>query len=383
MNPKFKKLIKFIITLFILIWIWFWFFYVNNLNYTKLRQIKINQINHPENLPTSEFAKATAFWFENTKADLYWLETIQYIGWNALSSAYKKYLYAILDLTTDLNPYFLHPYKIWMLLLPEYNSRYEDLEKDEQLEYVNQWIKLWLKWMENFCDLEKIDLILKEDDLQKIWTQDKYKNPCKSYEIPYYLAYIHYFYLKDNIKASNYYKIASANTDSVEWAKILSAIMRGKWWDREKAFLMFLNIWKNLDTSEDKVCSKFTDILQNQIWFTIFQKKNLDPKLIKYASTSRDKIFPKYDPENDNLKTDTECSNYVNKATRELNLYYIEEANKKFKQDTWDNAKNAKILFDKWYIKYLPVDYQQEKDYWIIYEYNSETDHFDYEMGNY
>jgi len=70
--------------------------------------------------------------------------------------------------------------------------------------------------MKNFCDLEKIGLIKKEDDLQKIWTEEKYKNPCKYYEIPYYLAYINYFYLKDNIAASNYYKITSAHTDSVE-----------------------------------------------------------------------------------------------------------------------------------------------------------------------
>ena len=390
MNPKLKKIIKIIFTTLILIWIWYSFLYVNSKNYTKFREIKLNQINHPEWLPTTGFAKATSVWFDNSRADIFWLETIQYIGWNAVSSAYKKYLYRILNLVTDLNPYFLHPYKIWMLLLPEYNGRYEDLEKKEQLEYVNQWIKLWLKGMKNFCKAKdkdwnlKIDLILKEDNLQKIWSEEKYKNPCTSYEIPYYLAYIYYFYIKDNIAASNYYKIASAHTDSVEWAKILSAIMRWKGWDREKAFLMFLNIWKNLDSSEDQVCSKFSDILQNQVWFKIFQEKNLDSNLIKYANNSREKLFWEISTDDSSLKLDTECPNYINKATRELNLHYVEQANLKYKsENSWENAKNAKILFDSGYIKYLPIDYQQEKDYWIIYAYNSETWFFDYEMGNY
>jgi hypothetical protein len=83
--------------------------------------------------------------------------------------------------------------------------------------------------MRNFCDNDKINLIQKEDDLQKIWSKkDKnpYKNPCKSYKIPYYLAYVYYFHLKNPKIASDYYKIASANTDSVEGARILAAIMR-------------------------------------------------------------------------------------------------------------------------------------------------------------
>ena len=383
MNPKLKKLMKIIIILLILISIFSWFFYVNSLNYKKIREIKLKQVNHPEWLPTSEFAKATAFWFDNTKADIYWLETIQYVGSNALSSAYKKYLYKILNLVTDLNPYFLHPYKLGMLLLPDYNPRYEDLNEDQKLEYIKQAESLWLKWMKNFCDLKKVEAIKKQDDLQKIWTDEKYKNPCKTYEVPYYLAYIYYFYLKDPKKASDYYKIASANSDSVNWAKILAAIMKWKGWDREKSFLMFLNIWKSLDTSKDKVCSNFADILQNQIWFKIFRENKLDSNLIKYASDSREKLFWKYDEDKDDLKSDSDCENYINKAIRELNLYYVEQANKKYLKDTWKNAKNAKELYDKWYIKYLPTDYQQGEDYWIIYEYDDELVHFDYNMGKY
>ena len=70
----------------------------------------------------------------------------------------------------------------------------------------------------------------------------------------------------------------------------------------------------------------------------------------------------------------------MNKSVREINLYYIEQANKKYFKDKWVNAKNAKILFDKWYIDYLPVDFQKSWDNLIIYQFNEDTWNFDYEL---
>jgi hypothetical protein len=69
--------------------------------------------------------------------------------------------------------------------------------------------------MKNFCDKSKIELIKKEDDLHKLWSEEKYSDPCSSYKIPYLLAYVYYFHLNDPAIASDYYKIASVNTDSV------------------------------------------------------------------------------------------------------------------------------------------------------------------------
>jgi hypothetical protein len=53
------------------------------------------------------------------------LKTIQYIGSNAVSAEYKKYLYSMINLITDLSPDFEKPYVIGESLLPEYNYRYE------------------------------------------------------------------------------------------------------------------------------------------------------------------------------------------------------------------------------------------------------------------
>ncbi len=380
-NTKITKVISFFSVIILLSLSFYYFWIINNKNYKIIKEIKYKQVKHPEFIAKSNFAKITSFWFTNIKADLYRLETIQYIWWNAISSEYKKYLYKMINLITDLNPYFVSPYKIAMLLLPDYNPRYENLTDKEQIKYIKQAEKIWLKWIKNFCDKNKINLILQENNLQKIWSEDKYKNPCKKYIIPYYLAYIYYFYLHNPSKSADYYKIASANTDSLDWAKILAAIMRWKWWDREKAFLMFINMWKTLDTSKNKYCKNFAWELEN-LWYKIFRKKILNYKLIKYINEKRKELFWMWDTQKNYDKN--QCIDYVNKATREINLFYIEQANKKYRKDhNWKNAKNAKILYDDWYIKYLPIDYQQFKDYWIIYFYNKDTKHFDYQNGRY
>jgi len=361
------------------------FYKINFENYKKHIEIKQNFINHPEYLPTKETAQKTAFWFKNLRADLYWLQTVQYIWSNAISSDYKKYLYTIIDLVTELNPYFEHPYIIWSLLLPDYNHRYEDLTIEEQNKYTNQWEELMIKWINNFCNSEKIELIKNEFDLKKIWTSEEYRNPCKTYEVPYYLAYLYYFYKNDPIKASTYYKIASANSDSPDWTKIMAAIMQWKWWDREKSFFMLLNLANFIDP-ENQVCSEFATQLE-QIWIWIFMQKNieLDHNLIKTLEDTRKDVFWDYiTDDEDKILSNTNCNNYINKALRELNLQYIEKADEKYKTDNdWYSSANAKELYDEWYIKFLPTDFQQYEDHWIIYEYNNDTQNYDYTMWNY
>lgn len=381
---KLKKIIKYILIFGIIILMIWWFLVQNDSNYLKLKELQLNTVNHPEYLPTKDFSKLSSFWFESIKADLLWLDAIQYIGWNAISSAYKKYLFVMIDLITDLSPYFENPYAIWMLLLPDYNPRYEDISDDKNLEYVKQAYTIWLKWIKNFCDKSKIELIKKENNLQKLWSEEKYRDPCSSYKIPYLLAYVYYFHLNDPAIASDYYKIASVNTDSVSWAKVLAAIMRWKWWDREKAFLMFLSIWKSFDSGEDLFCSKYAEVLEG-VWFQIFRENKLDSTAIKYVNDSRQDIFGKFDGNKEHdIKTDSECPHYINKSIRELNLHYIESANESFKKDNlWVSAIDAKVLYDENYIDYLPIDFQQYDDYGIIYEYNKETGNFDYNMGNY
>lgn len=379
-----KKINKRLITISLLILVLISFYQINSLNYEKHIKIKQSFIDHPENLPTKETALNSSFGFKNLRADIYWLETIQYIWWNAIWSEYKKYLFSIIDLITELNPYFEHPYSIGQLLLPSYNERYEKLSKEEQQKNIDDAISLWLKWIKNFCDIEKVELIKSESNLQKIWTEEKYKNPCSEYNIPYYLAYVYYYYKKDPEQASHYYKIASAIDWSLSGSKVMAAIMSWKWWDREKSYFMFLNIAKFIE-KKDKQCLTFASDLETA-GAQIFINKvvPLNWEIIKNIEDARQKVLWEFNEEvEEKILSDSQCSNYVNKAVRELNIAYIEIGNKKYEEEKWKPSYDAKQLFNEWYLDYLPVDFQQYDDYWIIYEYNDEIWNYDYSMWTY
>jgi len=205
------------------------FFYgVNASNYIIKKNIDAHLVDHPELIPNKETIQYTSMGFKNLTADLYWLRTIQYIGGNAISEGYKKYLFTMLDLITQLNPYFEEPYNVGQLLLPDNNKDDTKTNPSEENKDIDQSITLSLKGIDNFCDTQKIEEIFSEDDLGKIETEEKYKNPCKTYTIPYYLAYIYYFYKNDGINSSNYYKVVTAQDDAPTSAKVLAAIMQGK-----------------------------------------------------------------------------------------------------------------------------------------------------------
>ncbi len=361
------------------------FFVINKKNYDVHKFLLINKANHPEFIPNSKLAKLTSFWFVKTKADLYWLESIQYIGSNVISADYKRYLYKMLNLITDLDPYFEHPYVIWELLLPDYNPRYEKgtLNEKNQQKNINEWLEIWLKWIKKFCDLEKIKKIEKEYNIKKIQTDKKYKNACKSYRIPFNLAYIYFFYKHDWIKAAKYYKVTASIDWSPSWAPVLAAIMQWKGWDLEKSILMFINMidlnWLNKE--DKKLATSFKQIFN---WI-ISWKIPLNKSTLKLLNNSLKEAFPK-EEEKDNILNKNEWKNYIKKTVRLFNLYYIEKANKKYKKDFWENSKDARELYNKWYLDYFPIDYQQypKKWYWIAYTFNKEINHFDAsEMRNY
>jgi hypothetical protein len=376
---------KIILPLGIIGLILWWFFLLSSYNYKISREIKEKIVRHPEDLPKPHIAKLTSFGFQNVRADWYRLQTIQYIGGNAIWAEYKKYLYRVLELITTLNPYFDRPYTIGQLLLPSYSDRYENLSKEEQERNIKEWEKLGLLGVNRFCDMTKVDAIKKEYNLFKLWNSEKYKNPCKHYEVPFYLAYIYFYYIKDPLKASLYYKVASANTDAPEWAKIMSAIMQWKWGEREKSLFMFLSLARSLKNN-DEVCTTFIGELENIAGGIVSKKIKVDETLVQKLEETQIKVFWPFDEKKElEILWDTNCQNYVHKSIREINLMYIEEANERFKKDHKNGlpARNAKWLFEEAYIKFLPTDYQQYEGYGIIYEYNEELKRFDYQMGNY
>lgn len=364
--------------------VFFAFYKINALNYQKYRQIQSVLVKHPEKLPNSHTAEVSSFGFKNIVADMYWLQTIQYIGGNVIGGEYKKYLFVMMDLITDLNPYFESPYVIGQLLLPSSNEAYEIFD-GEALVWIEQWEKLGLKWVQNFCDTQKIEAILAEPNLQEVISNPRYENPCKSFKVPYYLAYIYYFYLKDNATSSDYYKIVSAQKDAPSWARTLAAIMQWKSGQREKSLYMFLSLAEST-SSESDACVLMSEELQKTYTFIASSWVPITGKLIQDIQNIAGEILPQFSSENELTEYDgTQCSTYLAKAIRELNLMYLEQADNLYKKDHPDelSAHTPEKLFELWYIDFIPTDYQQyyEEGQGIKYKYNEEIGGFDYKMS--
>lgn len=77
------------------------------------------------------------------------------------------------------------------------------------------------------------------------------------------------------------------------------------------------------------------------------------------------------------------CINYLNKAVREFNLAFLDEANTRYFEKYNTYALTPEELQKKGMIQYIPKDYQQYDWYGIVYKYNTKTWKFDYTMDSY
>ena len=362
------------------------FIYSSWVNYKQHVDIKRAFVNHPEFIPTSELASLSAGWFQNIIADSYWLSAIQYIGSNALGSEYKSYLYVMLNLITDLNPHFTFPYQIGELLLPSYNERYEKLAESKILENTNQAIHIGLKGIEKNCDSKKVEKAKNEYDLKKLWTDESYKNTCSDPMIPYYLAYIYYWNLHDGAKSSEYYRIASTNSDAPTGARTMAAIMQGKSGDREKAIIMLLSLAESVEWKKNTLCQQLSKELGTSLLGAFSAKATLTGNGLKMIESARQEIVKKLGEqgvESDGQNVDNFCSTYLNKAVREMNLSYLEQADARYFKDKKEHASVPSVLLERKYIDYNPIDFQQDAKgkQGIEYFYSTEIKNWDYKMG--
>jgi hypothetical protein len=89
---------------------------------------------------------------------------------------------------------------------------------------------------------------------------------------------------------------------------------------------MFLNMASQIENS---TCSQFSTQLTN---YVLDKKFILNANTIKNIQTDRETLFPKKVNSKNKIINDAGCINYLNKAVRELNLMYIESADKVFKE---------------------------------------------------
>lgn len=354
------------------------------MNYIHQKNIEMQIITQPDGIPTSQVAQITSFWFMNVMADIYWLKTIQYIWENVLNGEYKKYIAIMINLITDMNPYFEAPYIIGQLVIPTSSGSYDDTTDSANFKDYQDAKNLWLKWVSNFCDSDKLALIQEENNLAEIINNEKYSNPCKSYKIPYYLAFIYYFYLKENTNAANYYKVVAAQKDAPKWARMLAAIMQWKWGEREKSLSMFLSLAENT-SSQWEACSMLTEEIKWAYNYISKEKLEITGAFIEDIQNASIKYLPQLSENNEKQALeDAGCTNFLAKSIREINLMYLENADIKYINDNPSevSAMTPEKLLENWYITFIPTDYQQYEDenYGIVYRYSSAIGRFDYEM---
>lgn len=370
---------KKIITLFMIISWFFLMFLFNKVWLDAKKELNEIKINHPEFVEKKEISLLTSFGFRNLKADILWIRTINYIWSNAISAEYKQYLFELLDNITHLNPKFKSPYLLWILLLPDHNQRYENFSKETLENNIKDTQKLWEKAIKNFCDVEKINAI--EASLSEKWfietiKNPDFKNPCKDYQIPYYLWYFYHFNKKDSLKSAFYYTVSALDENAGRTVLVLASVMQWKAWEREKSAIAFLDLAQSIwiETS-NKSCVLWAEIIWN-LSFDIFDDSFSWDK-IENLEKARKQIVWEFDEEKYDFSS---CENFINKVVREVNLSYLDNANKSYFQEEWKYLLSPESLYKEWKIDYIPIDFQQYSSHWIKYFFNFDINKFDYEI---
>ena len=241
--------------------------------------------------------------------------------------------------------------------------------------------------MRTTCDAKKVEKILAEPVLSKVWTDPQYANPCSNSMIPYYLAYVEYYNRKNANKASDYYRIAAAGKDAPTGARMMSAIMKGKSGGREKSILMFLSIAESLQPGQAsaEACRTVSREMRDYLIkpFSSEFQGEIPTEFVKLAEAYR--VEATKGLKEDVKKADSMdalCSTYLGKAMRELNLEYVTRKDATFVKKTGKQVVDAKELLDLGGLDYLPQDYQKLDDGLEII-YVKDDGQWDYVGGKY
>lgn len=355
--------------------------------YKYVTAIKYEKVEHPEFLFASDQTRLFSFGARETIADLYWINLIQYIGWNVIQADYKKYMARMVDLITDLSPKFSYPVEVSLILLPDSNKLYESYSDSEVSQQRQAAIQLWEKMMSQSCNQDILKKIEQASNLWDLLDKKELRNPCKNGMIPYYMGYVYYFNENNPAKSAEYYKIATTQDDTPEFARNMYAIMSGKWWERQKSIALFLSLAGN-DKTSNSLCTSGIQQMREILGGSNFESVVAGPNFVQavnklYRQIAQEVLQEDVNQE-DNIMSNA-CVSSIGKATREVNLAYIEHYDEMYFQQHQEHARDAQDLLKKKWIPYLPKDFQQNgsDNLEVIYFYNQETKAWDYKRGRY
>lgn len=161
-------------------------------------------------VPESEVIKAVDLGLHSALSSYYWLAAIQYLGdWQ--DDSHQK-MGDFLELSTQLDPKFSHPYAFATLILPSYNQ-------------FDQAVRL------GELGIEKAE---------------------PNWEIPYYLGTAYHMYKSDSLNAARYFDIAAETPgapDNIAW---IAANYGSRPDIRGQTILLWQSIYENTNDDEIK-----------------------------------------------------------------------------------------------------------------------------------
>lgn len=197
-------------------------------------------------------------------ADMMRIGSIQYIGVN-LGSNGDKWLYTLLDTLTTLSPFWAYPYGFSQLVVPMQKTIDEGTWAAESMAIRKRsWdngIKLAQKWEFYLCDANKIAAITgmtQEEFINLVYQKDnhpEYLNPCKSYEIPHYMAFNYFYYLADSEHAAEQYRVSAFHNTSPSLTPMMAALVFGRGGEHLKSATLWYDRYAALAESEDDINS--------------------------------------------------------------------------------------------------------------------------------
>ncbi len=169
--------------------------------------------------------------FQQSKAILTWLNTIQYIGENINTSLVNN-LTNHIDSVITFAPKWVYPYILGNILWPTIDTEHRSTWA--LLTWENS-VTLGEEWILYTCDADKIKKIQEltyTEFLEAIRMKDKELwNPCQDYRLPHILAFNYYQYLQNNKKAELYYKVAAMHDGVPSITSAMPAIIQSNQWD--------------------------------------------------------------------------------------------------------------------------------------------------------
>lgn len=320
---------------------------------------------HPDILPSPITIRIFDMGHSTSYASFLWLQFIQYIADNLWWSRYLDFSQAVLDQITSLHPYFTRPYEVALILSPFSRMENQNTEQRTKNKMITKKaIDLWKKWIQLFCDREKVERINKQKIWPMLWNNAELKNPCIDGILPYLIGFAIYQLWDNKTESSEYYKIASMNDDSPVASRQLSIIALAAEWDFRLSAMNFALVGSEGYDIEPYICRN----LALRLVRDIENQRPINAEWIDELKWIESNLKDSRDPNNPISQSSNNCFDMTSRSIKAIYLWYISSVAE------GSSAMNGEDLIELGLLKSIPT-LSTYKDYTVrkvdgIWEYN-------------